>query len=123
MDNKYEIINEEIIDKNTLLYTAINISTKEQYLCVIDNLDSPICLVDDNANKYDIAEAIFQYDLDLFPIIPKDMITPNMYREYQDYYPGKGDCIFKTDEDYEKAYQLEEERVNKQKRPVKHLVK
>ena len=124
MDNKYEVITEEIIDKNTILYTIKNIYTKEEYSCLIEsNSDNTRVLLDDNANIYDTAEALFQYDLDLYNKLPKYMITPNIVRCYEDYYPGKGNCNFRDDSDYQGAYKFEEERINKLEKGTKKLIK
>ena len=113
MKTKYEVINEETIKKNTILYTLTNIATNEEYSIIIEKKDNKSnVLVDDTANIFDVGEALFQYDMDLFTELPKYMITPNMARAYQDYYPGKGDSSFKSMEDYEKAYKLEEDRIN-----------
>lgn len=112
MDNKYDVINEEIINKKTTLYTISG--NNDIYLCLIeknDDKDSRI-LFDDMANMYDIAEALFQYDLDLFKVLPNYMITPDIERCYNDYYPGTAKCLFKNDEEFAKAYTVESERID-----------
>ena len=114
MNNKYEVIEKENTSKNTEIYTLINLETQEEYMCLLekneDKRTSKI-LIDEVANVYDVGEALFQYDLDLFPYLPNYMITIDMYRGYEDYYPGKGNCLFDTDEDFIKAYEEEEFRI------------
>lgn len=124
MDNKYEVIDEEIIDKKTKLYSIKDIDTNDTYTCVIkkESDKKTRVLYDESANMYDIAEALFQYDLDILPLLPIEMITQDMFREYQDYYPGKGNCIYDKDEIFEKAYLEEVKRVNKIHN-IKQLVK
>lgn len=124
MENKYEVINEDIINENTTLYNIKNLYTKEEYSCLLEkNNDNSRILLDDNANIYDTAEALFQYDLDLFNVLPRYMKTPNMVRCFEDYYPGKGNCNFRSDEEYLEAYEYEEKRINKLEEAVKRLTK
>ena len=125
MDNKYEVINVESINENTTLYTIIDTNTNEDYSCIIEEQQKGKAkiLADDLANIYDISEALFQYDLDLFPILPMDMITRDMERDYENYYPGKSHCLYDTDDDFYKAYLEEEKRVNKLRKNIKQLVK
>ncbi len=125
MDNKYEVINVESINDNTTLYTIIDTNTNEDYSCIIEEQPKGKAkiLADDLANIYDISEALFQYDLDLFPILPMDMITRDMERDYENYYPGKGDCRFYTDDEYSAAYNAEEERIKELRKTIKQLVK
>ena len=125
MENKYEVISEENINEKTTLYTIIDNNTRDDYSCIIETLENGKIkiLVDDLANIYDVGEALFQHDLDLFPILPKYMITKEMEREYDNYYPGKAKSIFKTDNDFYKAYYAEEERIKQLRGNVKKLVK
>ena len=51
------------------------------------------------------------------------MITKEMERDYENYYPGKANSIFKTDNDFYKAYCAEEERIKQLRGNVKQLVK
>ena len=125
MENKYEVISEENINEKTTLYTIIDNNTRDDYSCIIETFENGKIkiLVDDLANIYDVGEALFQHDLDLFPILPKYMITKEMEREYDNYYPGKAKSIFKTDNDFYKAYYTEEERIKQLRGNVKKLVK
>lgn len=124
MDNKYEVIDEEVIDKKTKLYSIKDLINNDIYTCVIkkESDKKTRVLYDEAANMFDIGEALFQYDLDILPLLPRNMITPDMFREYQDYYPGKGNCIYDNDKIFEKVYLEEENRVNKL-RNIKQLVK
>ncbi len=125
MENKYEVINVETLNDDTTLYTIINLETQEEYSCIIEEQPNKKAkvLVDDLANIYDIGEALFQYDLDLLPILPLNMITIDMERDYENYYPGKGDCRFYTDDEYSAAYNAEEERIKELRKTIKQLVK
>ena len=125
MENKYEVISEEIINDKTTLYTIIDKNTREDYSCIMEQQEkgNVKVLVDDLANIYDVGEALFQHDLDLFPYLPKYMITKEMERDYENYYPGKAKSMFKTDNDFFKAYYEEEERINKLRGNIKQLVK
>jgi len=125
MDNKYEVINTEQLNDNTLLFTIIDNHSKDYYSCILEKQKNKKAkvLVDDLANIYDIGEALFQYDLDLFPILPLYMITKDMERDYENYHPGKSNSSFKTDEDFYEAYYLEEKRITKLRKNNKQLVK
>ena len=124
MDNKYTVISKEEINDKVDLYTLVDLSSHGDYSCIIDRSSKkPSVLMDDLANKFDVGEALFQYDLDILPILPIDMVSFNMEREYNDYYPGKGKSLYKIYEDYQKDYDKEEERVNILKQNVKKLVK
>ena len=126
MDNKYLLINKEKVSDRIDLYTLYDKYSGEDYSCILEKSSSSKrvhALIDDVANKFDVAEAIFQNDLDILPILPLDMITFDMEMEYNDYYPGKGRSQFTLREDYEKAYLEEEKRIGKLKDSVKQLKK
>ena len=124
MENKYEVIAEERINKNTRLYTLVDFKTKNDYSCIIEEDSNNVkVLADDLANIYDIGEALFQHDLEIFKLLPKYMITPNMANEYNNYYPGKGNSYFKNEEEYNLAYKEEEQRINSLPKKEKKLVK
>ncbi len=124
MENKYEVIAEERINKNTRLYTLVDFKTKNDYSCIIEEDSNNVkVLADDLANIYDIGEALFQHDLDIFKLLPKYMITPNMAHEYNNYYPGKGNSLFKNDEEFKLAYKEEEQRIKSLPKKEKKLVK
>ena len=57
MENKYEVIAEERINKNTRLYTLVDFKTKNDYSCIIEEDSNNVkVLADDLANIYDIGE-------------------------------------------------------------------
>ena len=125
MENKYEVISVKRLNDNINLFNINDLETYEKHSCLIimnQNKKAEV-LTDDTANKFDVGEALFQYDLDLLPFLPLNMISIDMYREYQDYYPGKGKCSFNLQEDYIDAYIKEEERIGKIKETNKLLIK
>ena len=125
MENKYEVTNAETMNENTILYTINDIETSEEHSCllIIKPNHKAKVLTDDMANKFDIGEALFQYDLDILPYLPLYMVSYDMYREYQDYHPGKGNCLFDLPDEYEKAYLEEEKRVSNMRSMIKQLIK
>ena len=124
MDNKYTVISKEEINDKVDLYTLVDLYSHDDYSCIIDRSSKkPSVLMDDLANKFDVGEALFQYDLDILPYLPLYMVSYDMYREYQDYHPGKGNCLFDLPDEYEKAYLEEEKRVSNMRSMIKQLIK
>lgn len=125
MENKYEVTNMEKIGKHIRLYTLKDIKTNKEYSCLTEKQTNGKIqiLSDDSANIFDVSEALFQNDLDIFPLLPLALVTPNIAREYENYHPGKGYCLFKTEKDYNDTYKVEENRVKEINQKIKKLVR
>ncbi len=124
MNTKYEVTDMEMITKNIRLYTLKDLNNNE-YSCITEkqNNGKIELLADDNANIFDISEALFQHDLEIFKLLPLALITPDIAREYENYYPGKAYCLYKTDKDYQDLYKLEENRIKEMNKKVKKLIR
>ena len=124
MENKYIVLGEDLITKECRIYTILNLENHEEYSCTIDESEKEIKIsVDEKANLFDIGEALFQYELEMHDILPSYMISFDMEKAYEDYYPGKGRCDFKTEEEYKKAYKEEQNRVKNYKKKEKQYIK
>ena len=125
MENKYEVIAEERLNNTTRLFTIVDFKTKNDYSCIIDEEEpnNVKILVDDLANSYDVGEALFKHDINLFNILPKYMKTPNMIQEYNSEYNEKEHSPLINKEDFDLLYKEEEQRIQLLRKNEKKLVK
>lgn len=119
---KYEVIDSVthcLENKLCKPYVEFKIKHNEK-ICVCDiecdyNLQyERIIKLDEELNKFDVAKALFEYDIDVYKAIEGYLIDKNMDDVWDRYNVGCGHkSIYKTNDEYKEAYIKEENRIKK----------
>ncbi len=124
MEDRYIICNETIYEQRD----KRNVNRKyKKYILKDKNDNTYTCIVEmdfdtfeymnllftsNEANKFDLFHSLFNHDIGLYNIIPKEFVTKEMDEVYNLYHTGSGNkYMYRSDRAYTKAYIREENRI------------